>query len=200
MADKQEAEVILVRNVRLSFPKIWKAEPFTTKAGKTVGDPKFSCAVLIPKDSEAHREITKKIAALVRQTAVAKWGDVPKEYYQKCFGDGDTKKYDGYEGHYFLQASNRKRPNIFDAAKNTVLHQDAIDNDILFGGDYVNLLCSFWAHDEPTPGVRANLIGLQFVRRGERFGGGYTAKAEDFPDESAGDPEADTTDIDSMLG
>ena len=56
---------IKLNNVRLSFPGLWKAEPF-----KPGDDPKFKATFLVPKDSE----LDKQVQAAILETAKAKWG------------------------------------------------------------------------------------------------------------------------------
>ena len=89
-----------------------------------------------------------------------------------------------------IAAANEVRPLIVDR-KGAPLSQE---DGILFSGCYVNVLIDIWAQDNQYgKGLRAKLMGLQFVKTGEAFGGGRQANANDFG--SLGDDEGDATDL-----
>lgn len=166
---------IKLQNVRLSFPGLWKAEPF-----KPGDDPKFKATFLVPKDSE----LDKQVQAAIKETAKAKWGakaqavlkgmvNNPNKY---CYQDGDTKTYDGYEGMMALSAKNSKRPLVIDRDRTTLTEADGKP----YAGCYVNATVEFFAYENSGNGISASLMGVQFVKDGDAFGGGSIASEDDF--------------------
>ena len=67
------------------------------------------------------------------------------------------------------------------------------EDGIPYGGCYVNADIDIWAQSGEYKGVRAGLAGVQFVRDGERFGGGVVTAPDGFdelPDEADAAPAA----------
>lgn len=166
---------IKLQNVRLSFPGLWKAEPF-----KPGDDPKFKATFLIEKDSA----LDKAVNEAIKETAKAKWGakaeaalkgmrNNPNKF---CYQDGDTKTYDGYEGMMALSAKNGKRPLVIDRDRTTLTEADGKP----YAGCYVNASVEFFAYENSGNGISASLLGVQFVKDGDAFGGGSIASEDDF--------------------
>ena len=168
---------IQLKNVRLSFPRLWKAEAFAGDDGK----PAFSAAFLIP---EADPQI-KAIETVIANVANEKWGAKAAGILKAlevggktCFRSGDTKPdTEGYEGHYFVAARAYTRPLILDRDKSILTEADGRP----YGGAYVNASIEIYAQDN-TWGKRINasLRGVQFVRDGEAFAGGAPASPDEF--------------------
>lgn len=178
---------IKLNNVRLSFPGLWKPEPF-----KPGDDPKFKATFLVPKDSE----LDKQVQAAILETAKAKWGakaaavlkgitNNPNKY---CYQDGDTKPYDGYEGMMALSAKNGKRPLVIDRDRTTLTEADGKP----YAGCYVNATVEFFAYENSGNGISASLMGVQFYKDGDAFGGGGVSSEDDFDELDDG---ADADDI-----
>lgn len=172
---------IKLENVRLSFPGLFKAEAF-----KPGDDPKFKATFLIPKDSVTAAAVEKAI----KETAQFKWGakadaalkgmrNNPNKF---CYQDGDTKTYDGYEGMMALSAKNGKRPLVIDRDRSPLTEADGKP----YAGCYVNASVEFFAYENSGNGISASVLGVQFVRDGDSFGGGSTASEDDFADIAAG--------------
>lgn len=167
---------IKLPNVRLSFPGLWKAEPFSP------GDePKFKATLLIEKGSDTDKAVQKAIS----ETAALKWGaaKAPKildsiRGNSNRFGyqDGDTKSYDGYEGMMALTAKNTTRPLVIDRDRSPLAEADGV----VYAGCYVNASVEVFCYDKPGQGVSFSLGGVQFVKNGDAFGGGAPAKEDDF--------------------
>ena len=168
---------VKLKNVRLSFPDLFKPRAFNDKT-----EPKYKATFLIPKDDPQ----IKAIEAAIIETAKAKW---PKDWQKVlnsikgnankfCFQDGDNKSYDGYEGMMALSASNKARPSVFDRDRSPLTEEDGKP----YAGCYVNAIVEFFAYDNSGNGISASLSGVQFVRDGEAFSGGRPAKADDFDD------------------
>jgi hypothetical protein len=178
---------IKLSGVRLSFPGLWKAEPF-----KPGDDPKFKATFLVEKDSALDKAVNEAII----ETAKAKWGakatsvlkgmtNNPNKY---CYQDGDTKSYDGYEGMMALSAKNGKRPLVIDRDRTTLTEADGKP----YAGCYVNASVEFFAYENSGNGISASLLGVQFLKDGDAFGGGSIATEDDFDELEEG---ADADDV-----
>lgn len=177
---------LTIKNARLSFPNLWEA---ATVNGE--GAPKFSAAFIIPKD---HPQV-KEFRAAVEQVAKEKWptkfAAVMKASSAKDrnpLHDGDAKaQYAGFDGNYYVSASNAVRPKIKDRDGKT----DLIPSDGRpYAGCYVNVILELYAQDNKYgQHVNATLLGVQFVRDGEAFAGGGTASDDDFEDMSIEDED-----------
>lgn len=153
---------------RLSYANIW--EP---KQVNGVGDPKYSCCLLIKKtDKAAVSALQAAIEAVKRDSAaVAKWGGKVPANLKNPLRDGDTEKDDeNYAGCWFLNANaNEKHPPvIIDQRCNKVLDQEEV-----YSGCYANVKIGLFAYSASgNRGIRAGLETIQKVRDGERLSGG----------------------------
>lgn len=179
---------IKLQNVRLSFAGLWKAEPFAPG-----DDPKFKGTFLVPKDDAKQ---SKMVEAAILETAKAKWGakaegilkGIRGNTNKFCWQDGDTKTYDGYEGMMALSAKNGKRPLVIDRDRSPLTEADGKP----YSGCYVNVSVEFFAYETKGNGIAASLLGVQFVRDGDAFGGGGIASEDDFDELEDG---ADADDV-----
>jgi len=186
------SEVIKLKNVRLSFPVLFKARAFSKEQ-----DAKFQATFLLdPSDSE-HAGFIKEIKKAAKAVLTEKFGEVPdRDDLKLCYGLADKhtkkKKYDGYEGMFYIQTSNSTQPNLIDRKKNEVIEQDGV----LYAGCYVNTNITLWPQDHPVggKGVNANLRIVQFFKDGEAFGNAK-ASAEEM-DEVDLDDDAEVDDWD----
>ena len=165
-----------IKDVRCSFANIFEA-----KQVQGQGDAKFSCAFIIPKDHPAVGEI----AAAMKTAAKEKWGaDVEKVYAalkagdKLCLHDGDSKPdNDGYAGNLFINASNKTRPLVIGPQREPLVAADGKP----YSGCYVNAIVEIWPQDNQFgKRINASLLGVQFLRDGERLAGGGVAAADDF--------------------
>jgi hypothetical protein len=91
---------------------------------------------------------------------------------------GDAKASSaGYAGNYYLNSGNLIRPLVLDSNKAPLTAADGKP----YSGCYVNAMIEVWAQDnQHGKRVNASLLGVQFVRDGERLAGGSVATADDF--------------------
>jgi len=172
---------LTLKNVRLAFPSLFKPQ-----AGQDGGDPKFNATFLFAPDSDN----TKAIKDAMNAVAKEKWGEKAPAILAKlveekrvCFhtkpktnANGDL--YAGFEGMYFVSASNKARPTVRDRdGKTELTSQDGKP----YGGSYVYAVLDIWAQDN-TYGrrINASLMGVQFFKDGEAFSGGGAASDADF--------------------
>lgn len=169
---------IKLKDVRLSFPNIWKAKEFKPGDGKFRYDATF---LIVPGS-----ENDKTIKAAIQAAAVETYGAKADKFLAQCEGqanknayaDGDLKDYEGYEGMLYLACHSKVRPLIIDRAREPLSEEDGKP----YAGCYVNAQVEIYAQKGENPGVRASFSGVQFVRDGDAFGGGSAAKTDDFDD------------------
>jgi hypothetical protein len=170
---------ILLRDVRLAFPSLWKAT--TPKGG---GEAAFSASFIMPKTHKQIAELKTAFKTLAKETWAAKGDAVLKalEAADKlCLHDGDSKvDYDGFEGNLYVSTRSKIRPSMFDGQRQELNEADGKP----YSGCYVNGSIDIWAQDNAYgKRINAQLRGVQFLRDGDAFaGGGQAADADDFDD------------------
>lgn len=167
---------VRIENVRFTFPQVHDA-----KAVNGQGDPKFSITSLIGRE---HPQLAE-VKAAMRKVAEEKWGGKATDTLKQlaaadklCLHDGDAKSdYDGYAGNYFVNASNKVRPLVIGPQREPLVASDGKP----YSGSYGNVIVEFWAQDNQFgKRVNASLLGVQFVKDGDRLAGGGVAAADDF--------------------
>lgn len=172
---------IMLKNVRLSFPALFKAEAF-----KPGDEPKFKATFLIPKDDPQVKLIEAKILAVLKEKSPAKADSILKSIRNNpnkfCWADGETKSYDGYEGMMALSTKGKTRPTVIDADRS----QLAEDDGKPYAGCYVNASVDLFVYDNSGVGVSASLRGVQFVADGDNFSGSRPADSDEFEEVTTG--------------
>lgn len=184
---KVEDHVIMLKNVRLAFPQIFKA---TQVNGE--GTPAFSGSFLMPPDHPDVLNIQRAIA----KVANAKWGEKGPEILKAliagdkvCLHNGDAKSnYDGFVGNLFVSARSPTRPLVIAQNRSLLAEEDGKP----YSGCYVNAQIALWAQaNNFGKRVNAQLRGVQFLRDGEAFGGGAVAQADEFDVVEGAEADAD---------
>lgn len=186
--------IIQLKDVRLDFPWLYKMQP-PQKGGE--GKPAFSAQFLFAPSHPA-LELTRKT---IQQVANEKWGaraqqilfgvpatnGMPAELGlidlgQVCLHAANAAKvakYPRYQGMWYVSARGQVRPSV--------VHDREIDpatgklrliseqEGKVYGGCYVNAILDVYAVEKPKMWVTAQLMGVQYVRDGDAFGGGRAA-------------------------
>jgi hypothetical protein len=170
--------LVKLRNVRLSFPDLFKATAFDPKQ-----KPKFGAQFLLAKGDPQ----IAKVQAAIEAEAKALWGAKAPIMLkslssdQLCLRDGDLKsdKYEGYADCMCVVAKNPTKPSVFDLDGKTRLTEDS---GRPYSGCYVNANIDVYALARvgAKPGVWASLQGVQFCGDGDAFTGGAVAQEGDF--------------------
>ena len=172
---------VVLQGVRLAFPNLFEAKAPT---GTPNAKAKFSAAFIMPKDSPNKDALLKAI----QEVATAKWGAKTQDVLvalkasdKLCLHDGDAKADTaGYKGNLFVNASNEIRPTALAGGPDGRQPTTAAEGR-LYAGCYVNGIVEVWAQDNQFgKRVNASLLGVQFVKDGERLAGGGVAAADDF--------------------
>lgn len=184
---------------RLSFPELW-----TPSAYQGQGDKSYKAVFLVPAtggdatamigtgQNPTQWGAPKPARALIDEAILTvakdKWGaratgiltaneGIPQKH---CFLAGEKKAYDGYAGNWALSASRGE-----DKGAPITVGRDGqplkSSDGVLYGGCYVIASVELWAQDNAFgKAVRCTLNGVQFFRKGDAFGGGSPASADDF--------------------
>jgi hypothetical protein len=177
---------IMLKNVRLSFPALFKAEAF-----KPGDEPRFKATLLIPEGSAQAKQVEAAAIAALEEKFPKKGATIYKQVFgnnNKCnISDGNLAEYDGYAGMIAVSAKSKTRPLVIDADKTPLAESDGKP----YAGCYVNAQIEFFGYDNSGKGVSATLKGVQFVRDGDAFSGSAPASDDDFDDLSSGADEDD---------
>lgn len=180
-------EVILLSNVRLSFPHL--VEP-QRKVSPETGKERisYSADFIMAPDHPGYAQFMKR----VNEMALEKWKQHAAQVMQmigadrklRCFGDGKQKVnsktfqlYDGYQGMVFITAFRDTPPQIIQAdgspidPQNTMAYQTLTRR--MYGGCRVNVALKPWLQENKHGrGVRCDLVAIQFAGDDQPFGEG----------------------------
>lgn len=183
-------DIAVLKNVRLSFPKLFKAEKSTDTSS-----PKFSAAFLIDPNTAEGKANIKAINAAIEHAKTKAWADKAEKIYanidwdRKPLRDGNKATnaegdiYAGYEDMMFVQASSaeKRRPQTLKRDKSPATEED----NVFYGGCYVDAVVSVYPvteKDKGGNGVFASIEVVRFRRDGEPFGSG-AVDADDYLDD-----------------
>lgn len=169
------SEDFVIKNVRLSYPNLYKAQV------KDDGKKQYNATLLFSKADTANSAVLKKA---VMDVISKQWGDKGLPRWQQGLiknpvldGDGPQglnkksgARHAGYEGNWFIRASaNEDRPPRLYTRSLTIAGPDDI-----YAGCYVNAVINAFAWSNPKngDGVSFGLTYVQFAAPGERLGGG----------------------------
>lgn len=177
---------LMLENVRLSYPKIFEPEQFNG-----TGPFAWTASFLLDPKNPKHAAKIAEVDAAAQEAFKAKcgkgfetkWADLPWD--DKCLRDGNKKPdSDGYEGMMYVAARATKgthaQPLVL--TRNRVKVEQAGAEGAPYGGCYVNAQIEIWGQYGTYKGARATLLGVQFVREGDAFGGGAPADPNAFAD------------------
>lgn len=156
---------IRVDNVRASY--LHHVKPWAKNEGEAK---KYSMTGIAPKDT--HKAVKDLIVGVMNKLLDEKNRGGKLGADKKFFRDGDLAEKPEYENAWTINASEREdRPPALRGRDGRLLTvEDAAS--LMFSGCYVNMLIRPWFQDSEKWGKRinANLIGIQFVKKGEPFG------------------------------
>lgn len=191
MADAKTGNRLTIKDVRVAYAQgLFEARAAVGADGKP-GKPKYGAAFLFPKSHPCVRDLSAAVIA----AAKGKWADkadamllMLKAGDKLPIHSGDAKATStGYAGNLYMNAGNQIRPLILNTDRSPLNISDGKP----YSGCYVNVIVEIWAQDNQFgKRVNASLLGVQFVRDGERLAGGSVASADDFEPipEAAGAP------------
>ena len=171
--------VVILKNVRLSYPDIWKP-------GKPMNDgdaPKYGGQFIFDETSEAAKLEREAMTQTAQETFGANWQAIvgAMEKTKKCVRKGndnltkDGAIRDGYGDKLYLVARNKAKPLLIGPTRDSsgafpVLTEDGGKP---YGGCYVNVkvdIKAMKAKEKIPNQIYATLLTIQFVSDGEAFG------------------------------
>lgn len=194
MAKSSTSDIIKLKNVRLSFPHLWKPKAF--EEGQT---PKYQATFLLDPSNKEHAALISQVKEAAKALTTKHWGEKPAGL-KLCFGlaDNDEKKakYNGYPGMWYIAASNEDRPQVYNRRLAPVAETD---KQAPYAGCYVNTNITLWTQDNKfAKAIRCNLRIVQFVDDGESFGGAPVVRAEEELELLEDKPAAGVTEVDDF--
>lgn len=177
-----------IDNVRASYPHI--AEPWAKKEGDRK---KFSITGLA--DKETHDEVKKICVELINKLCTErKLGKLGSAH--KFIRNGDDEGKAECEGQWVIKASeNADRQVVVRGRSGAKITEKSEIAKLIYPGCYVNIFIRPWAQDnEHGKKINANLIAVQFVKDGERFGEAAIDDEDVF--DAVGDDDYDFSDDD----
>ena len=186
---------IFLKNVRLSFPDLWKAG--TPPPGSTSG-PKFGGQFIFEPGSEADTVAKAELHRVAKEKFGANYATIltalPKDKVALRDGnlnlakDGSVR--DGYAGMKYIVARNKLKPAVVDRDPKMALTEES---GRPYGGCFVNAKIELYAMDKPGQGksINATLMAVQWVGDGQAFSG--APPTSDGFEEMA--PEAGSSDL-----
>lgn len=169
---------VVTGKVRLSYANL-----LAPRANEEGQEPKYSVCLLIPKtDKDTVSKIKAAIEA-AKEADKGKWGGKIPAGLKAGLRDGDTERDSPeYKGHWFLNASSKRKPQIVDSNLQPIL-----DADEVYSGMYARVSVNFYGYNtNGNKGVGAGLGNVQKIADGERLAGAaraedeFTAVEEDF--------------------
>lgn len=180
-----------INNVRVSFANgLYKASAM--EAGQ---QEKYGADFILQPDSTVFKvnadgsksKTTLKDAELAVATEAWKANGAKilatLEASKKAIRNGDLRVnkagdvYEGYAGNWYVTAKSPTRPTLVDGNRQPITEEDGT----IYSGCYVNVILDLYANTQPTKkGVFAGLKAVQFVRKGDAFGGSAPASADEF--------------------
>lgn len=198
------SEIVMLSNVRLSFPHLSEPQKDQTNDGKFRVS--YNAEFILEKDHPGFQQFMARVSEM----AADKWKEhanniialINKDRKLRCYGDGSEKvnkktfePYNGYENNVYITAGATtimdspdgvaKRPQIIQADGSAVDPMNTMAYNQLtrqmYGGCRVNAAVKPWLQENKHGrGVRCDLIAVQFFKDDEPFGAGSEDVSEFF--------------------
>lgn len=162
-------QVVKLKNVRINFPSLFEKNVYKGKGS-------YKAHFYIEKNSEMVKLLDTTFDQIGNETFGAKWGIIKKTIennnQKTSYYDGVLKSQPDY---MVLSASSKRQPPVYHANK----QKATVDDNPVYGGCHVNAVVELYG-DKANGGIYCNLSGVQFLKDGDPFAGGYIARDDDF--------------------
>lgn len=174
---------VLIENARLSY--VYVFHPMIGRNDQGQETKNYCLHAIIPPSHPA----VERIKEAQRKVAAAKWGENYMQVLNQLalqhrvpLHDGALKGGEGYEGNLYVSANSRVKPRVLVTRNGQNVDIGESDPCAPYSGCYGNVIVDIWAQQHPKWGRRINaqLTGVQFLRHGDRFGGGRVARVDEF--------------------
>lgn len=168
--------------VRFSFAHVF--EPKAIAPGQ---EERYSVSILISKqDKKMVQKIKDAIEAALEEGKSTKFGGKVPARYKNPLRDGDVERPDdeAYEGFYFINANNTRKPEIIDGNLDEIM-----DRSEFYSGCWGRVSINFFPYnfENTSKGVGASLNNIQKLKDGDPFGAVTASAASEFADEDEDD-------------
>ena len=209
--------IVMLKDVRLSFPKLDEPEYFQGTKQREGDKRRWSASFHVGPQSTAYKtdangkalEVPSpakaRIDALLREVAQGQWAikfesillNLLPDPKGCCWQDGARKETPGVWILSSHRTEDKGRPIVLDNDKSPIYKADGTvypeKAGRIYSGCYVNAHVELWAQDNKAgKGLRAGLLGIQRLRDGDAFGGGHAPVADAFAEVGDG---ADAEDL-----
>lgn len=193
---------ILIKNVRLSYPALWKPQPPKNPSGT----PRWTASFIL--DKEKHKSEIALIKSTINQivNGHSAWKDKTVNFKKIEFQNGGPRAQLVELAGICLRDGAEKAdkegygPDVMfiSAARSTVTKKGAAlqppltvgkngetlteESMKIYAGCYVHAKIRLYAQDGERNGVNADLIGVMLAGDGESFGNGPTTVEQEFGD------------------
>jgi hypothetical protein len=183
LVDKGEGRYLL-KNVRLSYPFLFKPDVGQNDAGKETKS--FRVTLLLPK--KTHKPVALKLKAVIDKMVADEYGKDAKIGSDKKFmRDGDAGDVDDHKGHWVVSVRESRRPTLVDRDRTPITEED----EKLQAGEWANVVIRPWAQNGKSS-KKKNSYGkrincgfdiVQFVDTDELLAGASRPDVDDVLDE-----------------
>lgn len=187
--DKSTQVELMLTNVRLSYADCYTPYVSTNDEGKQTATYGVHC-LMDPTDANV-----AKVKEAQRKVAQAAWGDNWQAILNSiaakddaCLHKGEVSRptEEAYQGKFYVSARSKARPTCVatQGGVNVIVHQG--EPLAPYSGCFANVKIAIYAqgaNGKPSKWgkrINAQLMGVQFVRHGDAFGGGKVARPEEF--------------------
>lgn len=209
---------VTILNARLSFadtiriPKPFRGKEPRHSANAICHD---GTMLVVEVDGETHKIKPRDFQRVIDRVCKDRWGKTPAKLKNWVFnpadGSGTREKYidkdgdyhQGYDENTWFFAANKNQSQAPDGIQIVDQKREPLPSTSghPISGDYVNMIIDVYAFEaENDKGISASLEGIQYVRKGEPFGGKRPLDAKSaFPEEEMEDDVEDGDDASSMF-
>lgn len=154
---------------RLSFSHIFQADTGLND------EPRYSASIIIRKtDKNTVARIVDAIKTLKADPEVQNvWGGKVPANLKLPLRDGDTDRPEdaAYHGAYFVNASSKRKPNVFDYDRTEIL-----DPESVYSGCYCQFILSLYPYAKKgNMGIGVGLQAVRKIKDGEPLSGGIVS-------------------------
>jgi len=180
-----------LNNVTIAFANL--DEP----VAKFGGEPKYSCCLLVDKETEHGKKDLENFRAIVDKLESENFDGKKLNIDKLCVSDGNEKDYDGFQGKLVFTAANKKRVVTVGKQRQVVV---AGDDQFPVSGNVVNCVLDVWPlTGQFGPRIVASLEAVQYVSEGTPFTKSNVNVESDF-DDLGGDDSVSVSDVKDTFG
>lgn len=160
---RPQAELIKLANVRVSYPSVFNKRSWKD----STNEPKYECTFIL--DKELHKSEINNINTIINNLLTE--NKIKREsiaHNNFCLRDGDLMGRDEYANSYVIKSTSKNRIIILGKDAKTPIVED---DNLIYGGCYVNSAISLFAYNKISTGIASNFHAIQFVKHGDSFSG-----------------------------